>query len=98
MLELLGRVEMVNSARRAVTGDGVCIGLTYKDQAFVHPKTKKCRGLIKETADEIKSNDELNTSICFTSIQNNHNTFSAPHTDNILEGCPFIAIGLGDYV
>jgi hypothetical protein len=43
ILELLWRVEMVKSARRAVTGNGVCVGLTYKDQAFVHPKTKKCR-------------------------------------------------------
>ena len=53
-LELLGRVDMVKSARRAVTGDGVCIGLTSKDQAFVHPKTKNCRELIKDVADEIK--------------------------------------------
>ena len=40
--ELLWRVEMVKSARRAVTGAGVCIGLTYRDQAFTHPKAKKC--------------------------------------------------------
>ena len=34
----------------------------------------------------------------FTSIQINHNTISAPHTDNNLNGFPSIAIGLGDYV
>ncbi len=32
-------VKMVRSARKAVTGDGVCIGLTYTDRAFIHPKT-----------------------------------------------------------
>ncbi len=45
---------MVKSARRAVAGDGVCIGLTYKDQAFVHPETKRYGELIKGIADEIK--------------------------------------------
>jgi hypothetical protein len=58
-LNFWGRVDMAKSARRAVTGDGVCIGPTYKDLAFVHPKTKKCRELNKETVSEIKSNDEL---------------------------------------
>ncbi len=32
-------VHMVPSARKAVTGDGVCIGLTFKSSPFVHPKT-----------------------------------------------------------
>ena len=68
---------MVKSARRAVTGDGVCIGLTYKDQAFVHPKTKKRRELIKEIVAEIKSHDELQHN-CYTSIQINHTAISAP--------------------
>ena len=36
--------------------------------------------------------------ICFTSIQINHNTISAPHTENNLKGFPSIAIGLGNYV
>ena len=52
---------MVKSARRAVTGDGVCIGLTYKDKAFVHPKTKKRRDLIREIVDEAKSHKDLKT-------------------------------------
>ena len=61
ILDLLWRVEMVKSARRAVTGDGVCIGLTYKDKAFVHPKTKKRRDLIREIVDEAKSHKDLKT-------------------------------------
>ena len=57
--ELVWRAEMVKSARRAVTGDGVCIGLTYKTEAFVHPETKRCRGLIKDIVAEIKTHDEF---------------------------------------
>ena len=68
---------MVKSARKAVTGDGVCIGLTYKDKAFVHPETKKCRDLIREIVDEVRSHRDLKH-MCFTSIQINHNTVSSP--------------------
>ena len=53
------RVEMVKSARRDATGDGVCIGLTYKDKAFVHPKTRKCRDRVREIVDEVKSHKDL---------------------------------------
>ena len=35
--------------------------------------------------------------ICLASVQINHNTISAPHTDNNKPSCPSIAIGLGDY-
>ena len=41
IVELLQKVAMARSARRAVTGDGVCIGLTYKEHAFIHPKTSR---------------------------------------------------------
>ena len=37
ILELVWQADMAKSARRAVTGDGVCIGRTYKTEAFVHP-------------------------------------------------------------
>ena len=50
---------MVKSARRAITGDGVCIGLTYREDAFVHPKPKRCRDLVREIVSEIRSRDEL---------------------------------------
>ena len=66
-LNLLWRVDMVESARKAVAGDGVCIGSTYKDKAFVHPKTKKCRDLVREIVDEVNSHTDLKH-ICFTSI------------------------------
>ena len=59
ILHLLQGVAMVKSARRAITGDGVCIGLTYKENAFVHPKTKVCRDLIREIYSEFRSHDEL---------------------------------------
>ena len=68
---------MVKSARRAVTGDGVCIGLTYKTEAFVHPETKKCRELIKAIVDEVKTHNALKHT-CFTSIQISHSTISVP--------------------
>jgi hypothetical protein len=35
---LLQYVNMVTYAREAATGDGVCIGLTYRDRAFINPK------------------------------------------------------------
>ncbi len=87
---------MVKSARRAVTGDGVCIGLTYKDRAFIHPKTSHSKTLIAEILTEMQLYEELRD-ICFTSVQINHNTISAPRTDSNKPGCPSIAIGLGDY-
>ena len=39
IVNLLQKVHMVPSARKAVTGDGVCIGLTFKTSPFLHPKT-----------------------------------------------------------
>ena len=92
----LSQVEMVPSARKAVTGDGICIGLTFKSSPFVHPKTARSRDLIEAIVAEVRSHTELKN-IAFTSIQINHNTISAPHTDNNLVGTPSIAIGLGDY-
>ncbi len=88
---------MVPSARKAVTGDGVCIGLTFKSSPFVHPKTQRNRELVEAVVAEVRSHKELD-GIFFTSIQINHNTISAPHTDNNLVGTPHIAMGLGDYV
>ncbi len=96
ILSALFEVEMAPSARRAVTGDGICIGLNYKTNAFIHPKTKHNCDLIKHIVTEISSHPEL-CNIPFTSVQINHNTISAPHTDNNLIGTPSIAIGLGDY-
>ena len=63
----------------------------------MHPKTVQNKGLTKLVVDEVRSHEELQNS-GFTSIQINHNTISAPHTDNDLKGFPSIAIGLGDYV
>ena len=40
-------VKMVRSAGKAVTGDGVCIGLTYRDRAFIHPKTAHDKALLE---------------------------------------------------
>ena len=40
IFDLLQTVHMVPSARKAVTGDGVCIGLTFKTCPFMHPKTQ----------------------------------------------------------
>ena len=88
---------MVPSARKAVTGDGVCIGLTFKTSPFLHPKTQRNRELIEAIVEEVRSHKELRD-VCFTSIQINHNTISAPHTDNNLIGTPSIAMGLGSYV
>ncbi len=36
-----------------------CIGLTYKEDAVAHPKTKRCRDLFKEIVSEMRSRDEL---------------------------------------
>ncbi len=80
-------VNMVPSARKAVTGDGVCIGLTYKTNPFVHPKTQRNRELIGAAVAENRSHKAFDK-IYFTSIQINHNTISAPHTDNNLVGTP----------
>ena len=85
------------SARKAVAGDGVCIGLTFKPSPFVHPNTKWNRELVAAVVAEICSHTAFDK-IFFTSIQINHNTISAPHTDNNLVGAPSIAMGLGDYV
>ena len=73
----LSRVEMVPSARKAVAGDGICIGLTFKTSSFIHPKTDRNRDLIEAIVAEVRSHDELKN-IAFTSIQLNHNTISAP--------------------
>ena len=81
----LMEVEMVQSARKAVTGDGICIGLTFKSNSFIHPKTSRSRGLIEAVVSEVRSHEELRN-IAFTSIQINHNTISASHTDNNLIG------------
>ena len=40
ILQLVQGVAMLKSARRAITGDGVCIGVTYKEDAVVHPKNQ----------------------------------------------------------
>jgi hypothetical protein len=81
IFDLLQKVHMVPSARKAVTGDGVCIGLTFKTCPFMHPKTQRNRELVAAVVAEIRSHKELRD-ICFTSIQINHNTISAPHTDS----------------
>ncbi len=67
-LHILQGVTMVKSARRATTGDGICIGLTYKEDAVIHPKTKACRDLIREIVSELRSHDEPK-GIEFTSIK-----------------------------
>ncbi len=81
---------------RAITGDGVCIRLIYRENAFVHPQTKHCRELAREIVSELQSHDELR-GIELTSIQISHNTISAPRTDSNRVGFPSVAIGLGDY-
>ena len=97
ILRRLLDVEMARSARQAVTGDGICIGLAYETNAFVQPKTVRSKEFTKLIVDEVRSHEELQNNR-FTSIQINHNTIGAPHTDNNLKGFPSIAIGLGDYV
>ena len=91
------QVEMVQSARKAVTGDGICIGLTFKANSFIHPKTARSRDLIEAIVGEVRSHRELKN-IAFTPIQINRNTISASHTDNNLIGTPSVAVGLGEYV
>ena len=91
-------VHMAPFAGKAVAGDGVCIGLTFKSSSFVHPKTQRSREFIDAVfVAEIRSHNAFDK-ILLTSIQINHNTISAPHTDNNLVGTPSIAMGLGDYV
>ncbi len=68
-----------------------------ENQAFIHPQTARSHELIKLIVDEVRSHEELQN-ISFTSIQINHNTASAPHTDRNMKGTPSIAIGLGDDV
>jgi hypothetical protein len=63
ILRRLLDVEMVKSARRAVAGDGICIGLNYKTNAFVHPKTVRDKELIKLIVDEVRSHEELQNNI-----------------------------------
>ena len=92
----LSSVQMAPSARKAVTGDGICIGLTYKGSPFIHPETTRNRGLVEAIVAGVRSHPELRN-IAFTSIQINRNTISAPHVDNNLAGTPSIAIGLGKY-
>ncbi len=48
-------VVMAKSARRAITGDGVCIGLTYNGNAFVHRKASRNKDLTREIVAEVKS-------------------------------------------
>ena len=76
-------VQMVPSARKAVMGDGVCIGLTFKSSPFVHPKTQRNRELADAVVAEVRSHPEFKD-IAFTSIQINHNTVRDPRTDNNL--------------
>ena len=80
-----------------MTGDGICIGLTFRASPFVHPKTARSRDLTEAIVAEVRSHTELKN-IAFTSIQINRSTISAPHVDTNLFGTPSIAMGLGDYV
>ena len=52
-------VHMVPSAGKAVAGDAVCIGLTFKLSPFVHPKTQRNRELIEAVVAEVRSHKEL---------------------------------------
>ena len=74
----------------------MCIGLSYRTNAFVHHKTSQNCDSIKQVVDEVRSHSELCT-LPFTSIQINHNPTSAPHTDDNLYGAMSIAMGLGEY-
>ena len=51
-------VQMVKSARQAVTGEGICIGLNYKASSFVHPKTARSNMSIKMIVGEVRSHEE----------------------------------------
>ncbi len=52
-------VHLVPSVRKAVTGDGVCIGLTFKCSPFAHPKTARSCGLIDAIVAEVRSHPDL---------------------------------------
>ena len=94
MFRCLLDVEMVKSARRVVAREGICIGLNYKTNAVVHPKTVRNKELIILAAGEVRSHEELQ-SISFTSIQIDHNTIRSPHTDNNFKGSSFDRHRLG---
>ena len=83
---LLHNAAMTRSARRAVAGDGVCIGLTYEDMLSDQGSCGR---------DQVPRCSNIH--IAPTTIQANHNSVSAPHTDNSLQGVPSIALGVGDY-
>ncbi len=85
ILRLLQKVELTKSVRRSVKGDEVCLGLDEIARAFLHPHTTRNQGLIKLIVEEVRSHEELRN-ISFTSIRINHNTISAPHTENNLKG------------
>ena len=68
----------------------------FQDDRICPPRTAQDGDLIKEIVDEVRLHPELRD-IPFTSIQINHNTISAAHTDNNLIGTMSIAIGLGEY-
>ena len=70
--------------------------MTYRENVFVHPQTKRRRELVKDIVAEIRNHNELK-GIEFTSILINLNTICAPHTDNNKVDFPSIAVGLGDY-
>ena len=75
---------MAKSARRAVALFLLCIGLAYKDQPFIHPKTKSCRSLAEALVEEIGKHPTLSR-VKFSSIKINHNTISALPTDAIVK-------------
>ncbi len=87
-------VQMVKSARQAVAGEGICIGLNYKTSSFVHPKALRNNELFRMIVDEARSHEELQN-IPFASIRVNQNAISASHTDNNLIGTPPIAKRFG---
>ena len=84
-LTLRQHVHMTKSARRAIAGDGRCIGLTFKDQPFMHPKANSRHSLVEALMEEDSKHETL-ASIKFSSIRINHNTISSPHTDSNHEG------------
>ncbi len=87
---------MAKSARRPIAGDGICIGLAFKDQPFIRPETKPCRHLAEALVEEISKHETL-SKVKLSSIQITHNTISSPHRDNNPGGYPFIRIGFGDF-
>ena len=83
ILDRLQKVHMAKSARRAITGDEVCVGHTFKDQPFIHPKTESGRSLDEALVEGIGKHPTL-PKYKFSSIQINHNTICAPHTGSNL--------------